>query len=312
MKQKWKIYLLYSSVILFIGGFAYILVETIKAKNTGFETKTLWDWMELLIIPAVLAGGAILLNRSERALERKIADDRTKLERDLATDRQQEAALQTYFDRMSELLLKEKLRTTKILEVRDVARTRTLSILRGLDATRKSLLFRFLIEAKIIGIENPVIGINEFDLSSANLSGADLRGINLSYANLSKSDLLSANLSSANLSGANLSGADLRGINLSDANLSGADFSSANLSGANLSGADLRRADLNGADLSYARLISAKLKGFDLIDDLNNASLRDANLKGANFSGAIVTNIQLEEAKILEYLTYPDDIKDKW
>ena len=64
MKPTWKKYLLYASLIIVGGGLILLLVETIRAKNTGFETKTLWDWMELLVIPFVLAGGAFYLNRS--------------------------------------------------------------------------------------------------------------------------------------------------------------------------------------------------------------------------------------------------------
>ena len=109
MKRAWKTYLLYGSAIVAVGVLAYILIETVRLKNTGFETKTLWDWMELLVIPLVLAIGAFYLERSERAVDRKTADDRAKLERELATDRQQEAALQAYLDRMAELLLKENL-----------------------------------------------------------------------------------------------------------------------------------------------------------------------------------------------------------
>ena len=94
MKSRWKQYLLYASLMFVGGSLVFILIETVRAKNTGFETKTLSDWMELLIIPLFLAGGAFYLNRSERTTEREIA-----------ADRQQEAALQAYIDRMSELLI---------------------------------------------------------------------------------------------------------------------------------------------------------------------------------------------------------------
>src|SRR5262245_4227897 len=102
MKPTWKTYLLYASLLIIAGSFSYMLIETVRLKNTGFETKTLWDWMDLLIIPAVLAIGAFVLNRSERAVERQVAEDRAKLEREIATDRQQEAALQAYIDRISD------------------------------------------------------------------------------------------------------------------------------------------------------------------------------------------------------------------
>jgi hypothetical protein len=55
--------------------------------------KTLWDWMQLLIIPIVLAIGGYWLNRSERRNERQIAERRTLEERRIAQDRSQEAAL---------------------------------------------------------------------------------------------------------------------------------------------------------------------------------------------------------------------------
>ena len=176
MNSAWKKYLFYTIYILIGSGLLYGLSQLILAGYsvswTGFGErilsngdivgeKTLWDWMQLLIIPFVLAIGAFLLNRSERAVERqiaeerrkedrKLADERAELEREIAKDRQQEAALQTYFDRMSELLLREKLRTTEIEEVRDVARTRTLSIMRVLDTRRNNLILQFLREAKLI------------------------------------------------------------------------------------------------------------------------------------------------------------------
>jgi len=166
MNQSLKKYLLYALYILVGVGLVYGLIQVIligySASWTGFTTKTLWDWMELLIIPLVLAGGVFYLNRSERAVERRIAEDRTKedrrladdrakLEREIATDRQQEAALQAYIDRMAELLLKEELRNSEENEeVCNVARIRTLTVLRGLDPKRKGLVLLFLKEAELI------------------------------------------------------------------------------------------------------------------------------------------------------------------
>jgi hypothetical protein len=63
--------------LLYWGGlFIFLTYETYKANNLGFETKTYWDWLELLIIPFVLAIGAFFLQRSERAIDREIAKDR--------------------------------------------------------------------------------------------------------------------------------------------------------------------------------------------------------------------------------------------
>src|SRR5688572_26778794 len=170
MNPRLKKYLLYAAVVIAGGSFLFILIETVRLKNTGFEPKTLWDWMELLIIPLILAMGAFYLNRSEREVERERVERRAKferqraeenadLEREIATDRQQEAALQAYLDRMAELLLEKELRTTENEEVRNVARIRTLTVLRGLDATRKGLLLRFLYEAGLISKEKGVVSL---------------------------------------------------------------------------------------------------------------------------------------------------------
>lgn len=234
MKQGWK-YLLYASIVI-VGGF--IFFETIRLKNTGFEGKTLWDWMELLIIPAVLAGGAFFLNRSER-----------KTEREIATDRQQEAALQTYLDRMADLLLKDKLRTSKDREVRKVARIRTLTVLRGLDGRRKDLVLQFLQEADLINKEKTIINLGRADLNGALVFIGKLRNTNLSEA-----FLVEAVMNYADLSGANLAVADLHNANLQHANLADAAFYGANLIGANLSNARLKGAIFDNALLDSANL----------------------------------------------------------
>jgi uncharacterized protein YjbI with pentapeptide repeats len=289
MKRTWKKRLLYGSVIVVGVILAYILIETIRAKNTGFETKTLWDWMELLIIPLVLASGALYLNRSERAVERKIADDRAKLEREIATDRQQEAALQAYLDRMADLLLNENLRVSENEEVRNVARIRTLTVLRGLDAKRKGIVLRFLQESDHIS------GAPTIDLAGADLTEVDVTGANLRRVNLSKTDLSNAILSHVDLGDAYLSEAYMPRANLTFAHLGDASLRLANLEGADLRRAILRRTNLSEAHLEAAVLTYAELGG--------------ADLSKANLRGATVTDEQLATAKSIKGAIMPDGTK---
>jgi uncharacterized protein YjbI with pentapeptide repeats len=266
MLQTLKKYLLYAGAVLILCGLTFVLAETVKAKSTGFETKTLWDWMELLIIPLFLAGGAFYLNRSERETEHLNAEKRVKLEREIATDRQQEAALQAYLDRMAELLLANKLLTTKDKEVRNVARIRTLTVLEGLDGLRKGLLLRFLQEAELIDKQQPMI-----DLSRANLSDTVLTVAELTGANLHELFLRRAKLGWINLSGANLSISDLQDADLLDSNLSGADLSGANLSGVNLKGVNLSNANLTRAIVTAEQLALAKsLHGATMPDGIKH------------------------------------------
>jgi uncharacterized protein YjbI with pentapeptide repeats len=246
-------------------------------------TKTLWDWMQLLIVPFVLAIGAFLFNFTTSQNEQKIALQRDQTEHEVALDNQRETLLQAYLDRMSELLLLHHLRhSDPHSEVRYIARARTLTVLPRLDASRKGSLIKFLYESSLIDVVN----LSGANLSRAYLSEARLNRANLNEANLSGVILNLADLSEANLSGANLSEADLSLSNLSDANLSGAI-----LRMANLRDAILNRVNLNWADLSEARLTSA---------DMSEASLHNTNLNKAHMEKVILRKAALRRANLSE------------
>jgi uncharacterized protein YjbI with pentapeptide repeats len=271
-------------------------------EGTGFEGKTLWDWMELLVIPVVLAVGAILFNRSERRNEIQIAEKSRKADREIASNRSQDEALQAYLDKMTELLLEKGLRSSdEESEVRAVARARMLTTLRSLDGTRKASLLRFLYESELIEFPDPVVNLTGADLSKAVLGGAylfqaNLSGVHLVDAFLSGATLTRAQMIDSNLNGAILVSAILAEANLWRASLCGAKLMSAMLFGVSLSGADLYRAELQGADLSNAILEEANMSRVDL----KGAALGRANLSGANLSGANLGGANLYEADLSE------------
>lgn len=196
----------------------------------GVRAKTLWDWMELLLVPATLALGIFLLNRLQSENERKVAKDN-----------QHQAMLESYFDRLSELLLNNNPRDSVEGEARSIVRSRSLSLFRNLDGDRKGDALQFLYESGLIYVG---VGI---DLIGADLSNSQLEGATLIMAKLS-----GTNLSNSNLEYGNLTDAELNGINLSEANLRGCDFTGALLRGANFQGADLRDAVFYGAVLDDA------------------------------------------------------------
>lgn len=133
-----------------------------------------------------------------------------------------------------------------------------------------------------------------FDLTRANLRGANLWGVRLTGADLTSAHLTGANLTRASLWNAYLTHADLTGANLTRSHLMSADLTGANLTGANLTGADLR-----GADLKGALLTGADLRGADLTDaNLRGSDLTDANLRGTNLTGADLTGAHLTGADL--------------
>src|SRR5579859_1103255 len=132
-------------IVVSILGYAYNL------NWSGLHGKTFWDWLQLLIIPAVLAVGGYLFNYTTSRNEQKTTQLRDQTERDISLDNQRETALQEYIDKMSELLLEKKLRESgEYDEVRTIARVRTLTVLPRLDGDRKRSLLRFLYEAGLI------------------------------------------------------------------------------------------------------------------------------------------------------------------
>jgi uncharacterized protein YjbI with pentapeptide repeats len=225
---------------------------------TGFFHKTLWDGMQLLLVPVVLTLGTFLFILVISRNEQNLAQLRDHTAHDIALDRQREAVLQAYLGRMSEFLLVNHLRLSDPGdEIRALARAQTVTALSRLDTTRKRNLLRFLYESHLIntdvgsriitlnGVDVRGVDLREVDLSKVDLSGADLSEADLRGANLNRADLREANLSRVNLNGAYLSKVDLRGANLFYANLSGTDLSEAHLGKADLSTAIVTKEQLD-------------------------------------------------------------------
>jgi len=185
--------------------------------NRFFVHHPLWDWLKLLIVPAVLAGGGLWFNMQQRAREQQTEQNRARDE-----------ALQAYLDGMAELLTDKDqplLRAQPGDSLRTVARARTLTVLGRLDGGRKRSVLQFLYESGLVYKEQTLLDAS--DLISRMPNIVSLLQADLREAVLSEADLSGANLSGANLSGANLSGADLTRADLAIADLSGADLSGA-------------------------------------------------------------------------------------
>jgi uncharacterized protein YjbI with pentapeptide repeats len=285
---------------------------------------TLWQWLDLLIIPAVLAVGGYLFTRSENRAARFVAQQRA-----------QDEALQAYLDQMSQMLSdrdRPLRRARPGDDLSTVARAQTLTVLLKLDGARKGSLLRFLYESGLLNKDSPVFELHGADLSGADLSrtalgdatlppslfspdptphrgttfamldlsGANLSGANLNHANLSRTILRAANLTRAHLNDATLDQTWLDEADLSYANLNYAKLRAASLRGVSLFGAHLDLANLRGAQLPETNLDTVSLIGADLSGavlsgaNLTHANLYRTNLSGANLSGANLSGVILQ------------------
>ncbi|MHA2403559.1 MAG: pentapeptide repeat-containing protein, partial [Candidatus Kariarchaeaceae archaeon] len=211
--------------------------------------KTLWDWLGLLVIPAILVLGAWGFDQLARSREQRIA-----------TDQQKEDALQKYLDKMAELLLDKELLLKKPNDpVVDIAQVRTVTTLKILDKERRSILFQFLRDSNLadfilVNASLAGIDLSNIDLSSINLTEADLRNVNLERSRYNRETKWPDKFDYKNMFSigpeANLNGKNLSNFTLIDADLQKTKLNEAELNDANLSGADLTGAELTGADLT--------------------------------------------------------------
>jgi hypothetical protein len=279
-------------------------------KTTSAEkqtARTLWDWLTVVTISAVLALVAVSYTSSQAKQQRIIQEQQAE-----------EAALLSYYDAMSELMFDRKLLTSDADDpVRDVARARTLVGLLSVGTERQRDVIRFLYESDVIkpikpeNPENRIVDLTKANLTDAHLQRMPLSGIDLRGANLSDGldvDTLGATLKAAGLQNAYLGDANLARADLEDANLESANLTDG-LDVNNTRGAILKAADLQNANLKYADLTEANLTEANLTEaNLTEANLTEANLTEANLTEAKgVTQQELEEqTQKLEGAIMPD------
>src|SRR5919107_6338663 len=142
-----------------------------KQSRWGFRGKTVWNWMELLIVPLALAVIGLAFSVQQDARQQDLENQRAEAERELAVQRAQDEALQAYFDQMNTLLLEKNLRESEEdSEVRTLARARTLTVLGRMDPSRKEAVIQFLYEADLVlrnegsqPITKPIISLEGAD-----------------------------------------------------------------------------------------------------------------------------------------------------
>lgn len=154
-------------------------------KITGFSDKTLWDWLQLLIVPVILSAGFWYFNTqyNNQVMERDLR---------IAEDLNRETVFQSYLDNITELILVNNLldlKESNDSSVKKVAQVRTIHSLRLLDPPRKNLLIQYLRDS----------GLNAYLLSNTNLTGINLDTCDLSEINFAKSILNDNNFSSTSL-----------------------------------------------------------------------------------------------------------------
>src|SRR3954470_1616751 len=83
-----------------------------KAPNEEVQpAKTLWDWLQLLIVPAILIAVTFAWSATQTSSNNKRDDRRIAADRAAAEEARRDATLQAYLEQMTGLMLREKLLT---------------------------------------------------------------------------------------------------------------------------------------------------------------------------------------------------------
>jgi len=296
-------------------------------------SKSLWDWLQLLIVPLALALAAFALNAAQDSRDRQREDQRAARELASSDDRTREDALRSYLQQMSDLITDHALRSRpavldRTTDAQALARTSTLIVLRRLDGERRGLVVQFLFEAGLITATRHWEPIKASEcarldrrscwrpialelsrprvrLDGADLEGAVLRGQTFvsrfgrcrTCAGGPVGTIAAADLSGADLRDADLSGIDGRGVDFDGADLRGARLSQATLAGSTFDGACVSSTHFDqvgfSTDQSWPSAPGAVYFG---AAEGQHVDLRRANLNAVDLRDAVLTDVDLEGA----------------
>src|SRR5215218_7470666 len=168
--------------------------EETKQSRWGFRGKTVWDFLQLLIVPLMLVAIGLVFSVQQDARQQRVENQRAEAERELAEQRAQDEALQAYLDQMSQLMLERKLLEAEQGDpVHTLAQARTSTVILRLDAEHNESVTRFLSNSGLaVPSEASARLLRGIALSHAKLSGAYLPNADLIEANLSQADLSNA------------------------------------------------------------------------------------------------------------------------
>jgi hypothetical protein len=263
------------SVLLFsLSIFLVIIISNwiSNFKWSGFQKKSFWDWLQLLIVPLMLAFGAFYLNYASETRDKQIAEE----------GKQQEL-LKDYFSKMQTLILAEKTlpksnnkptgspsldqNQPKLSpESQAIARALTLAVLDELDGKRKGKVISYLADSKLI-IEDPTLkSKSEINLEHANLKDIVLQGVVMPFVKINNADMTNARLDNVDLSNSDLADSDLSEATLKNVKLIEAKVYRVNFTKTNLTGVNFSNTDLNNSNFYNATLDNITFSSFTILD----------------------------------------------
>jgi uncharacterized protein YjbI with pentapeptide repeats len=259
-------------IILIIIGFIAFAIISDPPSWTGFgeskvdatriPAKTLWDWLDLLIIPVTIGIIGWLFSKIEKEKSKKREEERSQNE-----------TLESFLQTMTNLIIEHKLQNTPTSQTLAIARARINIAINNLNGERKGQVLQFLYESDLINI------IPKLSLLGANFQNAVLDEIVLGKSEIKGVYFNKSSIQNANLNGAIFTGCDFSEVNFSNSLVKNVDLSYANLTKAKLINLDLTTVNFEGANLTKANLKESKILKKQLEGIINRNKIKISKTK---------------------------------
>ena len=246
-------------VICFIGFVFYLVFLPEPPAWTGFgesikdetkeASKTLWDWLDLLIIPVVIGLLGWSFSQAEKAKTKNREEERSENE-----------SFESFLQTMTDLIIKNKLHDEPSRQTLAIARARINVAFNNLNGARKGQVLQFLYESYLIDI-NPKLKLRGANLKDAVLDEIVLGESEIRGAYFNKASIKDANLKGAILVGCDFTQADLSNSLVKDVDLSYSDLTKAKLKNMDLTSVNFEGVTLTGADLRGSKILRTQLDG---------------------------------------------------
>lgn len=208
--------------------------------NDNQNIKTLWDWLDLLIVPVSIGVVGWIYKEYEKSKEeRRIKEDKYN------------DILDSYFKNISDLILNSNLtKNKKNKKSKKIARTRTIIALEELDGERKGQILQFLRETKLL---------KKIDILGANFSEGDFEGLVLRNQIIKGVNFKNSNFDNSYLDGTQFISCDLDSCSFSNSSLKNVDFNYSKLNNSTIRNTDVTTVKFEGAELNNVDLRSTNI-----------------------------------------------------
>lgn len=224
--------------------------------------KTLFDWLDLLIIPLSIGLLGWLYKEAEKSKTQRSEEERSRNE-----------SLNSFFNIITDLLQKNDLSGSPSNQTKAMAKTRINMTLSQLDGGRKGQLLQFLYESDLIDVSP------KLKLLGANFNDSILDQIVLGSSEIRGAFFKNALIKNANLNGIILNSCNLENVDLSGSLVDNSDFAYTNLKNSKMKNMDLTTVNFEGVDLTNADLRGSTIKQTQLDSIFNKKGIRTTKNK---------------------------------